>query len=95
MRALGLAAIYSLLKATPDRVDVVIDAQETVGTLFELVPLSVCAVFVKIDGGGGAVRVNSVPVKNVVTGLKQGTGFVIVVIPSGETCRLYGQPSVR
>lgn len=43
----------------------------------------------------GAVRVNSVPVMNVVTGPKQGTGFVIVVIPSGETYRLYGQPSVR
>ena len=75
--------------------DVVIDPQETVGTNFEMVPSSVCAVLVKIDGGGGAVRVNSVPVQNVVTGPKQGTGFVIVVIPSGETCRLYGQPSVR
>ena len=60
-----------------------------------MVDSSVCAVLVRIHGGGGAVRVNSIPVKNIVTGLNGGTGFVIVVIPFGETCRLYGNPSLR
>ena len=75
--------------------NVVLDPKETTGTDLEMVDSSVCAVLVRIHGGGGAVRVNSVPVKNVVTGPNRGTGYVIVVIPSGETCRLYGKPSLR
>lgn len=48
-----------------------------------------------MHGGERAMRVNSVSMKNVVTGSKQGTGFIIVVISSGETCRLYDQSLIR
>lgn len=75
--------------------DVVIDPQERVETNFEMMPSSVCAILVKIDDGEKAVRANFVPINNVVMSPKQETGFVIVVITSDETCRLYGQPSVR
>lgn len=75
--------------------DLVIDAKETLGKSFETVDSSVRAILVKMDGGGGAVRVfgSGNTVRNVVTG--QGAGFVIVVVGVGEECMLFGNPSVR
>lgn len=73
----------------------VLDPKETIGTNFETVDSSICAVLIKKHGAAGAVRVFSNPVTNVVTGPIQGTGFVIVVIKSGEDCMLLGTPSVR
>jgi len=75
--------------------NVVLNPTWTVGADFEKLDASVCAVLVKIHGDGGAVRVYSSPMQNVVTGPKRGTGYIIVVIKSGETCRLFGTPSVR
>jgi len=75
--------------------DVVLDPTWTVGADFEKPDTSVCAVLIKIHGAGGAVRVYSSPMQNVVTGTKRGSGYIIVVIQSGETCMFLGQPSVR
>ena len=75
--------------------DVAIDTEETVGTDLEEVDPSVRAVLVRKDGGAGAVRVTGGNLKNVVTGPTRGAGFVIVVVPSGENCRFFGNPSVR
>ncbi len=60
-----------------------------------MVDSSVCAVLVRKDGGGGAVRVTGGMFKNVVTGPTQETGFIIVVVKSCEHCMLLGNPSVR
>ncbi|KAI9891859.1 MAG: hypothetical protein M1814_002244 [Vezdaea aestivalis] len=75
--------------------DVVLDLQETMGKDFGTVETSVCAILVKKDGPWGAVRVFSEPVTNLVTGPTQGDGFAIVVIKPGQTCRLFGTPSMR
>lgn len=56
---------------------------------------SVYAMLVKKHGAAGAVRVFSDPVTNVVTGLIQGTGFVIIVIKPGQDCMFLKTPSVR
>ena len=75
--------------------DVVIDSEETVGKDLEEVDPSVLAVLVRKGGGAGAVRVTGGNFKNVVTGPTRGTGFAIVVVASGENCRLFGNTSVR
>lgn len=54
---------------------------------------SIRALLVKQDCDWGAVRVDSDPVSNVVTG--QGNDFYIVYIEDGQSCRFYRQPSVR
>jgi hypothetical protein len=77
------------------RVNVVIDPQKMVETNFEMMSSSVCAILVKINDGEKTVRVNSVLVKNVVMSSKQETDFVIVIISSDDTCRLYGKPSCQ
>ncbi|OCL14012.1 hypothetical protein AOQ84DRAFT_359276 [Glonium stellatum] len=75
-------------------VDLVIDP-ETIGTDFEMVDSSVRAILVKKHSAGGAVRVFGNPIRNVVTGPNEGAGFVIVIVGPGETCRLFGSPSIR
>ena len=74
--------------------DVALDS-EKVGENFEAVGPSVCAILLRKDSAWGAVRVYSNPIKNIVSGPNQGTGFVIVVIEPGQTCRIFGTPSVR
>lgn len=56
---------------------------------------SVCAMLVRIHGDEGTVRVNSIPIKNIVTDSNRGIEFVIVVISFDEICRLYGNSSLR
>ncbi|KAL8855457.1 MAG: hypothetical protein Q9178_007890 [Gyalolechia marmorata] len=73
--------------------DFILDPRETTGTDFESVDSAVCAILVKKDGGAGAVT--SGTFENVVTGPKQGTGHVIIVLKSGKNCMFYGTPSVR
>ncbi|KAI9889399.1 MAG: hypothetical protein M1814_005335 [Vezdaea aestivalis] len=75
--------------------DVTLDANEVLGTDFEILDRSICAVLVRKNGGAGAIRVTGGTFKNVVTGPTQGTGFVIVTIQAGEDCMLLGTPSVR
>jgi len=75
--------------------EVVLDANWTVGTDLEELDPSICAVLIMIHGLAGAVRVYSSPMQNVVTGPKRGRGYVISVIKSGQTCNLFGTPSVR
>lgn len=74
--------------------DAIIDQEETIGTDFGTVPQSVCAVLVKKHGPIGALRVFGEGVTNVVTGPTE-TGFVIVIIKPGESCRLLQTPSLR
>lgn len=75
--------------------EVVVDDCETIGKTFEQVESSVCAILIKRDGGGGAVRVFGDAVRNVVTGPSESPGYVIMVIAPGETCRFLGTPTVR
>jgi len=75
--------------------EVVLDTNWTVGTDLEELDPSICAVLIKIHGLAGAVRVYSSPMQNIVSGPKRGHGYVITVIKSGETCNLFGTPSVR
>lgn len=56
---------------------------------------SVCAILVKRNGRGGAVRKFGKEIDNLVTGPKEDPGYFIVVIQPGESCRLFGQPDVR
>ena len=74
--------------------DLVIDPK-TIGIDFKMVDLSVRAILIKKHSAGGAVRVFSNPIRNVVTGPDKGTGFIIVIIGPSETCRLFSSPSIR
>ena len=65
---------------------------ETIGPDFEIVDSTVCAIFVKKDGGAGAITGG---IDNIVTRPKQGSGYVIIVLRSGRSCMFYGTPSVR
>lgn len=65
------------------------------GQNFQSAGPSVCAILVKKDSAAGAVRVYSDPVTNVVTGPKQKSGVVLIVLKNDESCRLFGSPSVR
>jgi hypothetical protein len=51
--------------------------------------LLVYAVLIKIHSNGRAVQVYSSPMQNVVTSLKQGIEFVIIIIKAGKTYRLF------
>jgi hypothetical protein len=44
------------------------------------VPKSVAAVLIRVHGGSGALMVFSHPLINVLTGLEQGRGYIIVVV---------------
>lgn len=68
---------------------------EKIGKDLESVDSSVRAILVRKNGGGGAVRVYGSTIRNVLTGPTEGAGFVIVIIRNDETCRLFGNPSVR
>jgi hypothetical protein len=70
----------------------VLDADWTTGKNFERVDSSVCAILIR-PGAGGAVRVYSDPIKNVVTSDLAGT--VMIPVKTGERCRVFGNPSVR
>ena len=70
------------------------DSQETIGTNFEKVDISVRAILVRKDCAEGAVRVFGNDIWNVVTGPKEN-GFVILRLSEGEYCRLLGTPTVR
>lgn len=63
------------------------------GTDFEIVDSTVCAILVKKDGSRGAITGGTFD--NIVTGPTQGTGYVIIVLRSGRSCMFYGTPSVR
>lgn len=56
---------------------------------------SIRALLVKQECAWGAVRVDSDPVSNVVTGPGQGQDFYIVYIDPDQSCRFYQTPSVR
>jgi hypothetical protein len=70
----------------------VLDTNWTTGKSFERVDRSVCVILAR-PGGGGAVKVYSDPIKNVVT--SDLTGIVMITMKAGEDCRLFGNPSVR
>ncbi|KAI9793501.1 MAG: hypothetical protein M1816_007933 [Peltula sp. TS41687] len=73
--------------------DPVKDPTETAGRDFEIVDDSVCAILIRKDGGAGAV--SGITSRNIMTGPKQGAGFVMIVIRTGRTCMFLGNPSVR
>lgn len=54
-----------------------------------------CAVLVQIDGGVGAVYVHGNELDIIMTGPDQGTGWWLIILRRGHSCRFYGQPSVR
>lgn len=66
-----------------------------VGVNLECVDPSIPALLIKKDGAWGAVRVDTSPVLNEVTGPGQGSGVSVIIIKPGETYRFYQQPSVR
>lgn len=54
-----------------------------------------CALLVQIDGGVGAVYVHGKELDIVMTGPDRGTGWWLIILKQGQSCRFYGQPSVR
>lgn len=54
-----------------------------------------CAVLLQIDGGAGAVYVHGNKLDIVMTGPGHGRGWWLIVLKPGQSCRFYGQPSVR
>ena len=65
-----------------------------ISTDFEIVDLSVCTILVKKYSASRAVRVFNNLIRNMVTGLNKGTGFVIIIIGSVKECILLGNPLV-
>ncbi|OCK88825.1 uncharacterized protein K441DRAFT_586700, partial [Cenococcum geophilum 1.58] len=53
------------------------------------------AILVKIYSKGGAVRVFSDIIRNIVTGPKEPTSFIILIIRPSKSCRLFSSPTVR
>lgn len=88
------AAGHLIDNAIQTGVRVVLDKKFTVGKSLEMVDSSVCAVLVQKKSDDGAVRLDAVGMPNVVTGPNQ-SGFDIVVIRPGQTCRLFLTPTVR
>jgi hypothetical protein len=56
---------------------------------------SIPAILLKKDSAWGAVRVDTSPVLNEVSGPTFGAGISMVIIKPGETCRIYQNPSIR
>lgn len=54
-----------------------------------------CALLVQIDGGVGAVYVHGNELDIVMTGPDRGAGWWLIILRQGQSCRFYGQPSVR
>jgi hypothetical protein len=75
--------------------DVFLDKRWTVGVDLECVDPSIPALLIKKDGPWGAVRVDTNPVLNEVTGPGQGPGISLLIIKPGETCRFFREPLVR
>lgn len=71
----------------------VLDSNKTTGTDFESVDLAVFTIFVRKDGSTGAVIVGTFD--NVVTGPKQRTGYIIIILKSGKSCMFYGTLSIQ
>lgn len=63
------------------------------GSDFETLNESICAVLVDKGASGGAVRIYSNPVRNIVTG--QEKGVIMAIIEPGVVCRIFGGPLVR
>ena len=70
-----------------------LDKEWAVCKSLEKADSSIRALLVKQDCAWGAVRVDSIPVSNVVTG--RGNDFYIVYIDTGQSCLFLRQPSVR
>jgi hypothetical protein len=75
-------------------VKVVLDPGWTVGTNLELVDSTVCAILVERKSAYGALRLDADGMPNVATGPCE-SGFVIVVIRPGQSCRIFLTPTVR
>ncbi|KAM5479375.1 hypothetical protein MaudMau93_007892 [Microsporum audouinii] len=73
---------------------VVLDTDWTVGVNLECVDPTIPALLINKASAWGAVRVDTSPVLNEVTGPGQSGIFAIIIKP-GETCRFYQQPSIR
>ncbi|QKX63742.1 uncharacterized protein TRUGW13939_10913 [Talaromyces rugulosus] len=73
--------------------DVVLDKNWSIGGNLEEVDASIPALLIKKNGEWGAVRVDTSPVLNEVTGPTIASGFSLLVIKPGETCRFYREPS--
>jgi len=90
-------------KLKDENKNITLDQQWTVGnagrvksSLPERVDPSIPGLLLKKDGSAwGAVRVDTSPVLNEVSGPGQGTGVVMVVRKPDVTCTLYMNPSVR
>ena len=72
---------------------------ETPVTIWERVPSSIPAIFVRINGGEGSVYMlgeNLLAKKLFLqTGPEQRAEYVLMIIRSGQSCHFYGEPSVR
>lgn len=73
----------------------VLDRDWTVGVNLETMDSSIPAILLKKDSAWGAVRVDTSPVLNEVSGPTVGAGISMVIIKPGETCRIYQNPSIR
>jgi hypothetical protein len=56
---------------------------------------SVQTILVKIHSRGGALRVFSNIIRNIVIGPKEPAGFIILIIRPGESCRLFNSPIIH
>ncbi|KAJ5544127.1 hypothetical protein N7494_005406 [Penicillium frequentans] len=54
-----------------------------------------CALLVQIGGGVGAVYIHGNQLDIVMTGPDRGNGSWLIGLEQGQSCRFYGQPSVR
>ncbi len=75
--------------------DVTLDKDWTVGVNLESIGPSIPALLLKRDGAWGAVRVDTSPVLNEVSGPGMTPGISLILVKPGETCRFYQSPSVR
>lgn len=75
--------------------NVTLDKDWTVGVNLESIDPSIPALLLKKDGAWGAVRVDTSPVLNEVSGPGMDPGIALILIKPGETCRFYQIPSVR
>ena len=67
---------------------------KTIGIDFKIMDLLVRVILIKKYSAGGAVRVFSNLIRNVVIGLNKDTSFVIVIIGPSKTYRLFSSPSI-
>jgi hypothetical protein len=75
--------------------DVTLDQNWTVGVNLESLGPSIPALLLKKDGAWGAVRVDTSPVLNEVSGPGMNPGISLILVKPGETCRFYQSPLVR